>query len=106
MQLITDELKKRFAEVGEQRNVKDHLVIAKFFSPVGSATWYAVAYYPEDNTCFGYVTGLVPGGDEWGYFSITELESVKVPPLGISIERDLHFDECRFSTLDIPPRYG
>ena len=98
MKLLTQKLKRRFAQIGRQENVKNPHVIAKFFSPSGAATWFATEYYPEDNTCFGYVTGL--GHDEWGYFSITELESVKVPPFGLSIERDLHFDECRFSDLN------
>lgn len=101
MQLITDELRKRFAEVGEQRDTKDPLVICKFFNPCGAATWYAVAYYPEENICFGYVADLVPGCDEWGYFSIDELEAVRVPPFGIPLERDLHFDECHFSELNL-----
>lgn len=101
MKLITKSLQQRFAEVGEQRDVKDPLVICKFFNPCGSATWYAVAYYPEENICFGYVAGLVPGGDEWGYFSIEELEAVRVPPFRLPLERDLHFDECRFSELQL-----
>jgi len=33
--------------------------------------------------------------DEWGSFSITELESIK-RPFGLSIERDIHFDEVRY----------
>ena len=98
MKLITKALKKRFEELGEQ-DVQDPIVVCKFFNPCGSATWYCTAYFPEDNTCFGYVTGLVPGGDEWGYFSITELESVLCPPLNVPIERDLYFDECVFSKL-------
>jgi len=97
MKLLTITLKRRFTQIGRQENSKDPHVIAKFFSPVGTATWYAAEYYPEDNTCFGYVTGL--GHNEWGYFSISELESVKVPPFGLSIERDLYFDECKFSSL-------
>ncbi len=105
MKLLTDTLKQRFAEIGEQRDTDDALVIAKFFNPYGAATWYATAYYPDENICFGYITGLVPGGDEWGYFSITELESVKIPPFNLSLERDLYFEECRFSELDIPSKY-
>ena len=96
MKLITDTLRDRFRQVGQQ-DIPDPLVIAKFFNPSGSATWYATEYLPEDNICFGYVTGL--GDDEWGYFSIDELESLKCPPFGLPIERDLHFTEIPFSKL-------
>lgn len=97
MKLITKVLKRRFAEIGEQEGVEDPIIVTKFFAPTGSATWYAIAYYPNSNQCFGYVEGLLPGGDEWGYFSIDELEQVKCPPFDLPIERDLYFDECRFS---------
>lgn len=94
MKLITKEIENRFNEVGSQENVSDPIVIAKFFSPVGSATWYAYEYNPEDRICFGYVTGL--GENELGYFSIEEMESVELP-YGLSIERDLHFGERKLS---------
>ena len=94
MKLITETLKQRFKEVGRQD--ENPLVIAKFFDPVGSATWYATEYDAETNICFGYVTGLAY--DEWGSFSIDELETLE-RPFGLTIERDLHFEEIRFNTL-------
>ena len=33
MRLITKELEKRFAQVGSQENVKDPVIVAKFFDP-------------------------------------------------------------------------
>jgi hypothetical protein len=105
MKLMTKEIEKRFAEVGDQSEVKNPLVIAKFFSPVGGATWFASEYDPETKTCYGYVKDLVPSEngmfDEFGYFSITELESVTLP-FGLKIERDLHFDEITFDELTKP----
>jgi glucose dehydrogenase len=94
MKLINDELQKRFKEVGRQR--KNPVVIAKFFDPAGSGTWYATEYDPETNICYGYVTGLAY--DEWGYFSIDEMESLK-RPFGLTIERDLYFEEIPFNDL-------
>jgi hypothetical protein len=94
MKLITKEIENRFKEVGSQENVPDPIIIAKFFSPVGAATWYAYEYNPEDRICFGYVSGL--GENELGYFSIEEMESVKLP-FGLSIERDMHFGERKLS---------
>ncbi len=95
--LISPELKAEFARIGEQREVKDPIVVAKFFNPTGVATWWAIAYYPEENICFGYVTGLFE--DEFGYFSIDELEELVLPPLGLRIERDLFFTPCPISKV-------
>ncbi|MEZ5196390.1 MAG: DUF2958 domain-containing protein [Bacteroidales bacterium] len=88
MGLLTHELENRFKEVGSQENTPDPLVIAKFFNPSGSGTWYATEY--ENGICFGYVQ-LVE--NEFGYFSMAELESVKCPPFNLPIERDLYFGE-------------
>lgn len=97
MKLITKQLEERFAKIGNQDEEEDPIIIAKFFNPNGAGTWYAISYEPEYNICFGYVTGL--GYDELGSFSITELESLKPPPFGLSIERDIHFKECRLSDI-------
>ncbi|GGG25073.1 single-stranded DNA endonuclease [Dokdonia pacifica] len=96
MKLITEELIARFKEVGDQSEMENPIIIAKFFDPVGSATWYATEYDAETNVCFGYVTGLAY--DEWGTFSITEMEAIQ-RPFGLSIERDIYFKEIPFSDL-------
>lgn len=93
MKLITKELEKRFHEVGRQ-DVPNPVVICKFFNPCGPGTWYATEYDSE-NICFGYVTGL--GFDEWGDFSISELEALQCPPLGLPIELDLYTSEKTIS---------
>ncbi|OFX27004.1 MAG: hypothetical protein A2033_16040 [Bacteroidetes bacterium GWA2_31_9] len=97
MKLITKELENTFKKTGRQENVPDPFVIAKFFNPCGSQTWYATEYDPESKTCFGYVTGM--GYDEWGYFSIAELENIKVPPFNLAIERDIYFVKQPISKL-------
>lgn len=96
MKLITKALEKRFAKVGDQSEKENPIFIAKFFDPVGSATWYATEYDPNNKICNGYVTGL--GYDEWGSFSITEMESI-VRPFGLGIERDIHFSEMNYREL-------
>ncbi len=102
MKLITTKLIARFREVGDQSEIKNPLVIAKFFNPAGAGTWYATEYDTETNICFGYVTNLVPDAlgmfDEWGSFSIDELESLELP-FGLRIERDIHFQEIKFNEL-------
>ena len=98
MRLMTQELEKRFAQVGSQEDIKDPVIVAKFFNPAGAGTWYATEYNPKDRTFFGYVSIFGDWNDEWGYFSLTELESY-VGPLGIGIERDLYWEETKASSV-------
>jgi hypothetical protein len=92
MKLMTKALQKRFAQVGRQESVKVPIVVAKFFYPAGSGTWYATEYDPESRLFFGYVSIFGDWNDEWGYFSLTELESF-TGRFGVGIERDLYWQE-------------
>jgi len=96
MELMTKALEKRFAEVGSQEHVADPIIVAKFFNPIGAGTWYATEYDPEEKIFFGYVSIFGDWNDEWGSFSIEELQSYK-GPFGLGIERDLCWTEKRFS---------
>jgi len=96
MKLVTKELEKRFEEVGRQEDVKDPVVIAKFFSPMGSQVWFATEYDKESKMFFGYVSLFNDHNNEWGSFSLEELESIKLP-MGMKIERDMY---CKEKTLD------
>ena len=62
------------------------LALVKFFTPDSSWSFYASEFDGED-IFFGLVIGFEA---EYGYFSLRELESVR-GPLGLPIERDLHF---------------
>jgi len=98
MQLITKELEKRFAEIGSQEEAKDPVVVAKFFNPTGAGTWYATEYDPKIRCFFGYVSIFGDHNDEWGYFSLSELEEYR-GRFGLGIERDLHFAERPISEV-------
>jgi hypothetical protein len=98
MKLMTKTLEKRFARVGSQADVKDPLIIAKFFNPTGAGTWYATEYDSQTRIFFGYVSIFGDWNDEWGSFSLDELESYK-GKLGLGIERDLYFKEQRASEV-------
>ena len=98
MRLMTKALEKRFAEIGSQENVKDPIVVAKFFNPAGAGTWYATEYDPVERIFFGYVSIFGDWNDEWGYFSLDELETV-TGPLGLGIERDLYWNEKPMSEI-------
>jgi len=56
-------------------------------SPAAYPTWYASEFDGED-ILFGLVSGFEV---ELGYFSLSELESVR-GPLDLPIERDLYFE--------------
>lgn len=98
MSLMTPQLEKRFAQVGSQENVKDPVIIAKFFNPAGAGTWYATEYDPANKMFFGYVSIFGDSNDEWGYFSLQELESYE-SPYHTGIERDLYWREKRVSQV-------
>ena len=98
MKLMTKTLEQRFAQVGSQEGAKDPLVIARFFNPTGAGTWYATEYDPVTRIFFGYVSIFGDWNDEWGSFSLDELENYR-GRFGLGIERDLHFQEARASLV-------
>lgn len=63
------------------------LALVKFFTPDANWTWYASEFDGED-IFFGLVSGLEV---EFGYFALSELEDIR-GPLGLPVERDLHFE--------------
>ena len=63
------------------------LALVKFFTPDTSWTWYA-SEFDGDDIFFGLVSGLEV---EFGYFALSELDEIR-GPLGLPIERDLHFE--------------
>ena len=98
MKLLTKELLERFVKVGRQEDSADPIVVAKFFNPTGAGTWYATEYDPESKEFFGFVSIFGDWNDEWGSFSLAELESYR-GNFGLGIERDLYFDEKRISQV-------
>lgn len=86
MELLTEEMRVKFTEVGSQDGkFGDAICIVKFFDPTGSWTWYATEFDGED-IFFGLVDGFEL---EWGTFSLSELKSIK-GRFGLGIERDLY----------------
>lgn len=85
MKLLTKEIRKKlpplYAQDGKGGKAIAYL---KLFVPSGSWSWFITEYDGED-TFFGLVEGHEK---ELGYFSLSELESVR-GPLGLPIERDL-----------------
>jgi hypothetical protein len=98
MKIVTEEFEALFADypLYSQENESDPLVVAKLFDPCGSASWFLLEYDSVEKIAFGYVVGLQE--DEYGYISITEMESIK-GPLGIGIEQDKYFVQRRLSCV-------
>jgi hypothetical protein len=86
--LLDQESRDKLPELysGEEQGL-DALAQVKFFTPDSSWSWFA-SEFNGDDILFGLVVGLEI---EFGYFSISELQSVR-GPLGLPIERDLHFE--------------
>ena len=97
MKLLIPELRASLPPLYSQENVPDPVVHAKFFTPDSNWTWYVTEGQAEDHDFrfFGYVCGME---EEWGYFVLSELESVR-GPLGLEIERDLYFEPGPFTQV-------
>jgi hypothetical protein len=93
MKLMTKEilrlLPKLYANEGKPATAVK--VPLKLFDPCGRLTFYCTEWDGED-ILFGYmVSPLGEDCDELGYSSLRELSEVK-GPLGLGIERDIHWD--------------
>lgn len=72
----------------EQGSSFKQFIVAKFFNPVGSGTWWLMNMEQDEDP--DYCWGFAEISDfEMGSFSKSELESFSM--FGLGIERDLHF---------------
>ncbi len=96
MKLLTQELRQQLPKLYANESVKldDIPIVCKFFTPWTQWTWYA-AEFDGDDVFYGYICGHE---NEWGYFSLSELESIK-GPVGLTIERDLYWKPRTFDEL-------
>ena len=97
MQLLDRELRKRLPPLYAQEAEAEPVVYAKFFMPGTAWTWYVTEGSEQegDFLFFGFVVGLE---SDFGYFLLSELESV-TNPLGLHVERDLAFHEGRLTDV-------
>jgi hypothetical protein len=109
MKLVTKEIAQQMPRIYETDGDDERDVVAKFFDPMGTYTWYALEadalvdgewteltgdnYEDADDIKF---FGLVDGQfSELGYFTLSQLEGVG----GIGIERDRHFSNHTLSDV-------
>lgn len=92
---MTKEIRQRLPKLKDTENEKDPIVQVKFFSPWMNWSWYVIEF-DGDDVFFGRVEGFER---EWGYFNLSELESLRGPGGVPAVGRDLHFKPTRISEL-------
>jgi hypothetical protein len=93
--LLTEAIRKQLPPLYSQDGKHGEAVAyLRLFMPFSGWIWHILEYDGRD-TCFGLVDGQCR---EFGYFSLSELESVR-GPMGLPIERDLHFKPTKLSEI-------
>lgn len=94
MELLPKDLRSKLPKLYEQDEAEDPMIYAKFFFPGGNWTWFVSEgeMQGDDFTFFGFVIGFE---EEWGYFSLRELQEIEIN--GLKIERDLAFEQEPFN---------
>ena len=99
MKLITKAIEKKLLKnpLYSTDGQTEKNILVKFFNPCGIGTWYV--FEAQKNGDDWEFFGLVDLYEkELGYFTLSELQSVKIP-FGMSIERDLYFDNHKYNTV-------
>ena len=89
---ITDKAQKQYKKGAD---IDGQMIVAKFFDPMGSWTWYLMNLADDKDYAWGIVDGFEV---EMGSFSMKELASIQLP-LGLGIERDMYFEPVKASEL-------
>jgi len=90
MKLFTKEVDKQlFAQYPKGSSLENQMVVAKIFNPYGRGVWYLLNSDPEDPDYIWAIVDLFE--PEMGSVSRSELQTVKVPPFGLGLERDIYF---------------
>lgn len=104
MKLLTKQIENAFAKLGDisQKNANEIKIICKWFNPSGGGTWYVYDREKDEPDIFWCFANLGdPQFAECGTVSLSELESLRVPPFGLGIERDKYFEIGKYTLKDI-----
>lgn len=91
MKLFTKDIDKRlFQQYQNGSDLDSQVAVAKIFNPYGRGRWFLLNSDPQDKD---YLWAIVQMGDvvEVGSVLRSELESVRVSPFKLPLERDLGF---------------
>jgi hypothetical protein len=98
MRLFTKDIdKKLFAQYSLGANLENQMVVAKIFNPYGRGIYYLLNSDEKDPDYLWAIVDLFEV--ETGSVSRSELESIKVPPFGLGLERDLYFTPINAKVL-------
>ena len=87
MKLLTVDIQEKAEKQYDLGSDLNQKVVAKFFNPIGSWTWYLMNKDPDSSYCWGIVNGDAVG---MGSFDIEELANIELQ-WGLGIERDMSF---------------
>lgn len=105
MKLLTKKNIKSLPAINSQDGTKppDQMTAHVKLFGSGRWTWYICEMDIDQDRCFGYVqSGTSPDHDEYGYFSLRELQKLRFPPFGLPIERDRYFTPGKISDIIHP----
>ena len=98
MKLFTKEIdKKLFEQYPKGSDLENQMVVAKIFNPYGKGIWYLLNSDPNDSDYIWAIVDLFEV--ETGSVSRNELETIKVPPFRLGLERDLSFTPINAAEL-------
>lgn len=84
----------------EDIDAENKVIHTKYFHPAG--TWLVAEIEVKTGLAFGYAKlASNPGGAEWGYFSLPELEQIATHGGYVVVERDCYFTPTKFSEMGI-----
>ncbi len=97
MKLLNEDIIKDIPKLYETEPIElpNKIAHVRFFSIWNDWAWYLVEFDGND-LCFGYVEGHE---NEFGYFRLSELESIK-GPFGLGIQRDIIFLPTQIGQLE------
>lgn len=104
MKLITKEIAKRLAKYpiySQDGKGGEAIVNVKFFCPMRNWTWYVLEaeQHGSDYEFYGIVVNDY--GAEYGYFTLSQLEEIKLYRGAVRVERDMYFDPVKVSELHL-----
>ena len=102
MKLVTKEIERRVKQYplySQDGKKKDAVAVAKFFLPISSWTWYMLEADLQEGIAFGIVING-SGEGEYGYFSLNELQDMKVTKFQLTVERDIYFEPTKLSDIE------
>jgi hypothetical protein len=102
MKLLTKKILAAFQKQGDTtaKSCKNTRIIAKYFSPCSSYTWYAAEYDSSTRMFYGFISVGDLRCDGLGSFSLLEFKNITLPGR-LKIERDKFFEPGKYSLKDI-----